>query len=234
MPLKSREHWERRFGESNPNWSGDRWLDIAHGRALRSGLKRIWPDDASRVLDVGAGDGRVGRWVKDRMGVKVRALDEVEFPSVRARLGPPILCDAERMHWNSEVRLLSPDMVMMVNSLTCTMNWRQMLSAAFEATQRYVLVLDNLQTPTPEFRKGLPHVFPVELPELVKLATRRGASPVVRMRTVDVFHRRMFLKTPKWVHPAVCGITIAGDLAAQRVLTPIRARHVAVLFEKET
>jgi SAM-dependent methyltransferase len=231
VPLVNEAYWRARFGTAAPCWSGDRWVDWEHAIVVRSALRQIWPRKPVvwRVLDVGCGDGRWTAWMRDEFNVFVRGTDALEFPGVRQRLGDWFRkVDAEELLAAPEVAGFRPDLVVFLNSLTCVLNWRGALDQAARLAPR-VLVFDNLMTPTPPWLKGLPHRRPIEQPELLFAAAKLGLY-AVRVVTADVMHRRLFLRTPRWAHPVVAVVSAAIDLAAQRIVVPSQARHVAVLL----
>jgi SAM-dependent methyltransferase len=242
MPLVNEQFWRDRLGRAAPAWSGDRWLDWEHAVVVRSALRRIWPADLrpltparrrhpARVVVAGCGDGRWTQWLMDEFGVAAYGADALEFPGVRERLGRCFLrLDPEHLAEVLPLRRWKPDIVVFLNSLTCVENWRRALRQAAELAPR-VLAFDNFQTPTPPWLKGLPHRRPIDLIQLTAAAYEAG---LVLERGVagDVMHRRLFLTTPRWLHPAVAVVSAAIDLVAARLLRPSRARHSAMLFRR--
>lgn len=235
MPLHNEAYWRARLGRAAPCWSGERWLDWEHAWVVRSALRRLWPAEvrgrSRRVLDVGCGDGRWTAWMARRFGVQVRGVDALEYPGVRDRLGEAFrLADAERLTEEPWAAGWRPDLVVCLNTLTSTSDWRRALGEAAAIGPR-VLVFDNFQTPTPPWLQGLPHRQPITVPELTAAAGEAGLG-VERAVAADVMHRRLFLRSPRWAHPAVALVSAGIDLVAARLLRPGRARHSAWLFRR--
>jgi SAM-dependent methyltransferase len=242
-PLVNETFWRERFGKVAPCWSGDRWLDWEHGLVMRAAFKRIWPRDwhrrwtddrgwdgpAVRVLDVGCGDGRWSLWMQERFRAWVIGTDALEFPGVRNRV-PFKQVDAESLTTDPKLVDWKPDVVVFMNSLTCMTNWRTAVREACDLAP-LVLAFDNFMTPTPPWLKGLPHRRPIELPALVTQFHRCGFG-VKEAVAADVMHRRLFLKTPRWLHPLVALTSAAIDLTVPHWVKPMKARHSAVLFQR--
>lgn len=240
MPLINEAYWRLRFGQASPCWSGDRWLDWEHGVVARHAVRRVWPADLRgqtiALLDIGCGDGRFTAWMSREFKVQYRGLDALEFPG--HVLGSALIVgDAEQLSRLPEIgtphqsygRYL-PDIVCFVNSLTCMQDWREAVSEAMKVADR-VLVFDNLQTPTPAYWRNLPHRKAVRVDELLAAFDGEGFA-VERAVAADWFHRKLFVRTPRWLHAAVAMLTCGLDLAAAHVLPVRRGRHMAILFRR--
>lgn len=233
MPLVNEQFWQDRMGQSDPCWSGDRWLDWEHATVVRRMLRRIWPEPVVRAVDVGCGDGRWTVWIDGRYPkLMIKGTDMLEYPGVRENLPFRFVrADAERVHENSWLGRFAPSMVLSLNTITCVADWRAATESMRKLSGRYVLMFDNFQTPTPWWWNDLPHRRPIELPELIEDFEKAGWK-VVRMVTGDVWHRRLFMVTPRWMHPVTAVVSAALDWIAAYTVRPINARHQGVLFEK--
>lgn len=169
MPLVNEEFWRDRMGESDPCWSGDRWLDWEHATVVRRMLKRLWPEDIARAVDVGCGDGRWTRWLYDRFPrLMIKGTDALVYPEVGSNLPMAFVqADAERVDLVPMLKRFAPEMVLCLNTITCVEDWRKATRAMRRLSDVYVLMFDNFQTPTPSWWRNLPHRKPIELPELI-------------------------------------------------------------------
>jgi len=227
MPLVNRQFWLERLGSASPCWSGDKWLDWEHGIIARSAYRRIFPKQVMRVLDIGCGDGSWSKWVTDTFGVTVMGTDAIVWPGVSSRISF-IEADAELIDEHPAVKTFRPELAVFMNSLTCVADWKKAIGAACRVSDR-VLAFDNFMTPTPPWWKGLPHRNPITLPELVEGFKVHGFS-IEKIVAADLFHRRLFLSTPKFLHSAVAVTSVGLDLLAARLISPKNARHSGVLF----
>lgn len=239
-PLLSETYWKRRFGWDSPCWSGEKWVDWEHAVVLRSAFRRIWPNRAGRVLDVGCGDGRWSEWLAKTFGVEVWGTDALEFPGVHARIASTTTrfpmggftrfehVDAQELTKNARLQKYRPDVVVFMNSLAYVSDWKQAVAEACHLAP-VVIAFDNFQTPVPPWLRNLEHRRSIDQHQL------RGAFVSHDMRvdkvvSADWFHRKLFLKTPRWMHPGVAVVSAGLDLVAARVLPPLAARHVAFRF----
>lgn len=228
MPAYNEAYWEGRAarGEVAP-WG--RWLDLEHGIVLRWALWRAWPRGVRRVVDVGCGAGRWSSWMARRFGCQVLGTDQFDWSGRPPGL-PFVKQDAEMLDACGEIRAWGPDLATSINALTCMTDWRKAVAAHCRVAPR-VLAFDNFQTPTPEWRQSLVHRQPIEVPELVAAFEQQG---FVLRRAVagDVMHRRLFVATPRWLAPAVMALSAAIDVTVSLAVSPRRARHSALLFER--
>ncbi len=227
MGLVNRQYWVDRFGSASPCWSGDRWVDFEHGVVARHAVCRLWPKGVQRVIDIGCGDGRFSEWMALRFGVGVLGTDALTYPGVEGRI-IFLELDAEEMSETTALHAWDAQMAVFMNSLTCMADWRAAVVQATQVCER-VLVFDNFTTPTPPWLKGLPHRVPIEQPEL-EAAFSEAGFVVERKLAGDWLHRKLFLRTPRWSHPAVAVASASFDVLLAHVLPASRARHVAYLF----
>jgi len=228
MSVINPKYWEERFAQGT--WSGEKWLDWEHGVISRHAFRRIFPRDVKWVLDVGCGDGKWTRWMRKEFGVQTLGTDALDWPEVRGNTAY-VHWDAESLEESSSIRGMKPDLVVLMNSLTCMVEWRKAVKSACKVSDR-VLVFDNFMTPTPQFLKGLPHRRPIELPQVLCEFIAQFFT-LEKMVPADIFHRRLLLKTPRWSHPGVAAITCGLDLIASHVIRVADARHSALLFRKD-
>lgn len=227
LPLVNERYWQERLEQGGPCWSESPALNWEHGIISRHAMRRVFPRDLGVVIDVGCGDGRFSQWMRDKFDVFVVGVDALEWPGIRGRV-PFLQCDAEAIGEDREVCALKPDVVVFMNSLTCMADWRQAVASAVKLAPR-VLAFDNFQDPTPSYWRDLPHRKPIPFGELVGEFKKLGFE-VEKAVAADVFHRRLFLRTPRWLHGPVALLTAAMDLVAAHTVTPMEARHSAVLF----
>lgn len=178
-----------------------------------------------RVVDVGCGDCSLDVWIEKQFDVEVWGVDAFEWPGAR-RLNRFTHADAEEL---SQVRPLcawEPQLAIAVTSLPFMADWRNVVAQMCGLARR-VLVLDNLQTPTPPWQKGLPEKEPIELPELIEEFGSWGFV-AARCVCVNVLDRRLFLRLPYWL---AFGVTLPVDLLLARVAPKRWWRYAAVLFE---
>jgi SAM-dependent methyltransferase len=235
MGVLSERYWRERFDRANPCWSGERWVDLEHGFVMRRAIRRAWPRGRrgvrliERVLDVGCGSGRWSDWMAEEFACEVIGTDAVVNPGVADRI-PFFPSDAEQL--GAALRKYSrrwhPDLVVFMNSLAYMADWRQAVAQACKLSDR-VLCFDNFMTPTPPWLVQLEHRRHVELPELLTEFSRRGFQ-ATRVVAGDWWHRKLFLKTPRWSWPVVAWVTLLLDWVTAAVIRPEQARHVAVLF----
>lgn len=233
MPLLNEKFWKDRFGKGDPCWSGDKWLDWEHATVVRRALRRAWPDEhVTWILDVGCGDGKWTEWMTDEFPMmQVLATDALQYPGVADRVMFFVQADAEQLHLDTTIVDWYPELVVCLNTITCVENWREATASMRAVSDGYVLLFDNFQTPTPPWWTNLPHRKPIELPDLIADFAQVGwiAEKVI---TGDNWHRRLFLKTPKWTHPVVAVVSAILDAVAARRVDPYEARHQAVLFKR--
>lgn len=233
-PLLNAPYWQERMGRSTPTYSGEWWLDWEHEKVMRWSLRRALDgidDRVLRILEAGCADGRWAAWMAAAFGVRVMGTDALEYPGVRKRMDLFIQCDLEQLDKCREAKRFNPNVLLYMNSLTCVADWRKAVQAGAHVGAPWVICFDNFMTPTPAFLKNLPHRRPIQLPALEYEWELHGYE-VAQEVAGDWFHRKLFLKTPRWSHPAVAVATLGLDWVASRVLWPDRARHIAVLFEK--
>lgn len=230
MPVRDLGHWASRVGQAAPCHYGDRWLDLYADWIRKSAVRRIFPAGVRSVLDVGCGDGRFGAWIESQFRCQVTGVDCFDWPGARERV-EFVLGDAERLR--DRFQPLSFDLATCVTVLQCTQDWRAAVQEV-TAVARSVLVVENLQTPTPPWQRGLPEKGPIEFPPLVAEFRSQGffLSTAVCVNLVD---RRGFppmLPVPRWCAPACCVGTFVVDWVLSRCVQPERGRYAAVLFER--
>lgn len=225
MPVRDPNHWNSKIGEAAPCHYGDRYLDLYATLVRRAAVRRLHLRPGLRILDVGCGDGQFGAWVKQEFSCAVVGVDAIDWYGARHRLDQFLIADAERLH----ISVGRFDLAMFVTSLPFMANWRRALTKVCASVQE-VLVIENLQTPTPPWQKELPEKEPIDYPTLVQAFAARGFF-VSRAVCVNVVDRRWFRP---WVPgPIACWLTLAADLALSRLVSPPRGRYAAVLFRKQ-
>lgn len=237
MPLLNKDYWVSRFGFGSPCWSGDRWVDWEHGVVARHAIRRIFPRDASRIVDVGCGDGRFTLWMSGTFDVEYLGVDALEFPGVK-RLGSAFYKgDAEELEAilsrnDAAYGRWEPDLVVFMNSLAYMSDWRKAVRAGMAVAPR-VLVFDNFQTPTPVYLTDLSHRKPITVHELLAAFAAEGWE-LEKAVAADWFHRKLLLRAPQFLQAPVALLTCVMDLAVAHLLPVHRARHMAVLFRRRT
>jgi len=137
------------------------------------------------------------------------------------------VADAETMSeipWLREVR---PHLAVAITSLPFSNDWRLVVSEMCRLADR-VLVLDNLQTPSPPWQRGLPYKEPVELAPLVCEFASNGFM-VERGVGVNVLDRALFRHL---LAPLAFAITLPLDIVLARLVRAHRWRYAAVLFQR--
>ena len=238
MPVRDRSHWEPRLTWREPCHYGEPWLDWYADVTRKAALRAIWPGRGLSVIDVGGGDGRLALWLRRYYKVRIWGLDAYAWPGADGRFHGLVVGDAEaKSTWQElDARAGSAlwDVALYVTSLPFMTDWRAALALG-AARSRRVLVLENLQQPTPRWQVGWPEKEPITFDQLVTEAALVGLR-VERTRCVTVLDRRLFLWLPAWV-AAVVSVPI--DLAVARLWpgpTSQQAwsgRYAAVLFQSE-
>lgn len=193
--------------------SDNEWLDRAHGVAVRSALRRIWPETAEKVVCVG--------------GTEWAAWSNNEFR-------PFWLVRVDLVHaaaLRGQVPGLHPDLVCYVDSITALPAWRRSISSAVGIGATRILVLDNLLDPTPEWQKLQTRRVCIPNSELVEWLSAVGYD-VEKAVAVDVAHRRPFLATPRWLHPLIWPFVGWYDVWWAKRHESREARHSAWLFKR--
>lgn len=225
MPVKDVSHWTDKLGLTDPCHYQERWMDRYAATVRKLAVRRIWPREAIDVVDFGCGDGKFGQWASDEFHCKVTGVDPFDWPGAADRLHRFKVADAERL----DARVGRWDLSMAITSLPFMSDWRNG-TKAMRSVSRLALVVDNLQTPTPPWQKGLSEKDPIELPQLVADFVNAGWT-VRRCYAVGVVDRRLFLK--KWIpRPLAFGVTLMLDRVLSRFVGANRARYAAVLFER--
>lgn len=123
-------------------------------------------------------------------------------------------------------RRLAPVDLEIVDRLT-GIGWQDALAYALDKSQpRTVLFSDNVMEPRPEWRPRREHIV---WPQLV-LEMAKAGYMVEKVVTVDAWHRRLFLRTPKWSHAGVAVVTLLLDAYSMLVVPWQDARHTAWRF----
>jgi len=120
---------------------------------------------------------------------------------------------------------------MFVDTVTTCADGFDRLMAAADSDEKLV-VIDNLMEPTPQWRRQASGVWHVELSVLDEALGRKG---FVRTLTVpvDVFGRRPFLCSPRWLWPLIAAVMVPVELVAAAMSKAAVARHLLVVYEKE-
>jgi len=228
-------HWRPKLGEEFPCHYGEKYLDWYADRIRKSAVKSIWPRDVlpprgCRVMDVGCGDGRFGEWLRREFGVHVSGIDPFNWPGAVARLN------------SFEVRsIVGPrkgfaegryDLAICVTSLPFMTDWAKALHNLYQIADR-LLVVENLQTPTPSWQTGLPEKRPISYPDLVLEAKRVGWA-IEAERCINLIDRRWLdaVGAIPILRPVVAVATFVVDWVVGRCLHPVDGRYSAVLFRK--
>ena len=152
MPAKDDHFWLRRQKLEDPCHYLDKWTDWYAQVVRRRGVKRVWPHQAqvSKTLDVGCGDGKVSEWMLNTFRTAVVGCDAYEYAGVRQRVNAFYRIDGENLQDMFSGQLF--DLVTCHTSLCCMADWQATVRQIAQLTNR-VLVVENVQTPTPEWQK---------------------------------------------------------------------------------
>lgn len=223
MPVRDPNHWNPKIGEAAPCHYGDRYLDLYATLVRMAAVRRLHLRRGLRVLDVGCGDGQFGAWVKRAFGCEVVGVDAIDWTRGCFRyLDQHLIADAERLH----IPAGRFDLAMFVTSLQYMADWRVALTNVCASVPK-ILVVENLQTPTPPWQYGLPEKDAFDYPTLVHELRARGFF-VARAVVANVIDRRWFRP---WVPGLIsCWLTLVADLVLSRMVSPPRGRYMAILF----
>jgi SAM-dependent methyltransferase len=228
MPVLDNAYWQERLrthaGTRYAEVWRDRYIDVAWKRALR----RVFTArrDVRSVLDVGCGDGHIGVWLQRQFGVRVVGVDAYPWEGTSA-LHAFSLTDVEAPVTFRELvaRHGRFDIAMTTTVLAHAANWQAVLANMIE-TARHIVILENLQSPVPQWQRGLSYKRPLPWPELMEVAHGHGLT-LEKWLPVTVVDTRLFRRLPAWfAHLA----TTPLDWAATRWVPPSRARQQICVF----
>jgi len=225
MPVRNAGHWEGKFGDENPCHYGDWYLDTYADIVRKAAVRRVFPGRRLSVLDVGCGDGKFGAWVGRKFSCVVDGVDAFDWRGAGSRLNKFDVIDAEDM----VLRADAYDLAICVTSLPFMRNWRKTVANLCRSIPK-ILVVENLQTPTPPWNKGMVEKDQMDFTSLVWAFMSQGFM-VADSTCVNVLDRRLFLTgAPK---PLAFALSLCVDLAAGFVVKPPAGRYAAVLFQRD-
>ncbi len=228
MPALDNSYWQERLR----NLSGtryaeawrDRYIDGAWKRALRRAFTRL--KGVHSVLDVGCGDGHIGSWLQQQFGVSVYGVDAYQWQG-SGELRAFSVVDAEA---KGAFRRVAGgkrfDVAMTTTVLAHAENWRAIVENMLEVA-RYLVILENLQSPVPDWQRGLSYKRPLPWPELMEMATSRGLQLEMWV-PVTVIDTRLFKRLPPWL---AHGVTAPLDRFATKWVRAANARQQLCVFK---
>lgn len=225
MPVRDTGHWEGKMGDAAPCHYGDWYLDTYADIVRKAATRRIFPGRRLSVLDVGCGDGKFGEWVKEKFACRVDGVDAFDWPGAAGRLDKFSVLDAEEI-------VLAPndyDLAICVTSLPFMRDWRMTVKNLCRSIPK-VLVIENLQTPTPPWNKGMVEKDQMDYPTLVWTFENQGFF-VADATCINVLDRRLFFT--RMPTPLAFAASLLIDLIASYVVRPWAGRYAAVLFERK-
>lgn len=232
MPVKDDTYWAQRAQMQDSCHYLDKWADWYAQVMRRRGVRRVWPRWVGSVLDVGCGDGKVSHWMKEAFWVEVIGSDAVQYDGVWARV-PFVQADGESLV--SKVPRSRFDLITCHTSLAFMSDWREAVQQ-FSRLTNLVLVVENVQTPTPEWQKGLPQKTHLELPLLIEGFAAAGFSPTA-IQPINWLDRGLMVR-PLFRLPIMKPLGVLLTLLVDWFMVdvvkikPERGRYAAILFEK--
>ena len=222
MPAKDDHFWLRRQKLEDPCHYLDKWTDWYAQVVRRRGVKRVWPHQAqvSKTLDVGCGDGKVSEWMLNTFRTAVVGCDAYAYAG-------------ENLQDMFSGQLF--DLVTCHTSLCCMADWQATVRQIAQLTNR-VLVVENVQTPTPEWQKRWTQKTHLELPVLLTGFSLSGFVPVA-IQPINWLDRGLMVQWPfrlPVLRPLGALLTLLVDwfMVDGLKIEPERGRYAAILFEK--
>lgn len=232
MPIKDAEYWGARTGLDNPCHYLDPALDWYADVVRKNGIRRVWPDSVRPgdwVLDVGCGDGRMGAWLRQEFGVKVCGLDAFEYQGARERLDRFVCVDAEKMV--DRLFYEQFDLAIAITSLPFMADWKFCV-AQMCVLSRQASIVENTQSPIPEWQKGHKQKTPFALMELRSAFANWNLYPH-ESTAINVVDRMWLMGASAWTKWPILLATLLVDTYAYLVVEPDDARYTATLFRHE-
>jgi SAM-dependent methyltransferase len=228
MPALDNAYWQQRLrtgvGTRYAEAWRDRYIDGAWKRALHAAFSHI--PSIESVLDVGCGDGHIGAWLQRRFDVRVFGVDAYNWGAENVLNGFSIVDGEEPGAFRPLVSARRFDVAMTTTVLAHSANWRAIFDNMIEAA-RYVLILENLQSPVPAWQQGLSYKRPVPWPELMEAADSRGLQ-LALWKPVTVVDTRLFRHLPAWLAHQ---ITTPIDWAATKYVPASKGRQQICVFK---
>jgi SAM-dependent methyltransferase len=228
MPALDNSYWQERLRNRSGTryaeaWR-DRYIDGAWKRALRKAFSRM--KGVRSVLDVGCGDGHIGSWLQQQFGVKVFGVDAYEWNGTNALHGFAVVDAEAKGAFRAVAGGKRFDVAMTTTVLAHTENWRAIVDNMIEVA-RYLVILENLQSPVPAWQVGLSYKRPLPWPELTELAKSRGLQ-LELWEPVTVIDTRLFKYLPTWLAHRV---TAPLDWLATKWVRASDARQQLCVFK---
>lgn len=232
MPVKDAQYWRERLPLADPCHYLNPSMDWYAGLVRRNGIRRVWPESVRPgdwVLDVGCGDGRMGAWMKKEFGVNVCGIDAFEYQGVIDRLDRFVHADAERL---VDVLFYEQfDLAVAFTSLPFMSDWRFVV-AQMAVLSKQVLIVENTQSPIPEWQKGLAQKAPFTLEQLCQSFAHWNFD-LEDATAVNAVDRSWLSRAPTWAKWPVFLATALVDTYAYLFVPPNRARYTATLYRHE-
>lgn len=206
------------------HWARDWYSRFMRRRAVARLLPRV--RNLESIVDIGCGNGEWLGWLKDRLpDIHPVGVDLADFGADDH--WPIHKMDMEALKFRDGTF----DMGLIVTALAHTENPQRALEEATRVCRRYLLILEFMLDPPPDWAWRLRHRVPIPYYWLVARMNELGWEAIGR-EGCGAIDGAIFTRVPRFLWPVVAPITTLLDIALSGIAAD--SKYQAVLFQRRT